>query len=197
MKPLPPLRRLVGDQSGATIVEFAMILPALCVVLMGIFDMGYKSYVASVVQGALHDAARRATVGGVTPAEIDTMVRNRLDAFSDGATVDISTQSYHEFSEVGQAEPFTIDNAPFNEVNSGDCWRDFVANGDRDDDRGRDGLGNADDVVMYTVSISYDRLFPIHRLLGWSSRETVAASTLLSNQPFAGRDLTVPIACED
>ena len=64
-------RRLLRSALGATraarrIVEFAMVLPVLCVLLLGIFDLGYRSYAASVVQGALHDAARMATVGGVT-----------------------------------------------------------------------------------------------------------------------------------
>ena len=37
------LRRLGGDEEGAALVEFAAILPALCVVLLAIFDMGYRS----------------------------------------------------------------------------------------------------------------------------------------------------------
>ena len=32
--------------------------------LLGTLDLGYRSYVGSVVQGTLHEAARMATVGG-------------------------------------------------------------------------------------------------------------------------------------
>lgn len=189
------LRRLAGDENGATLVEFAFILPALCVLLLGIFDLGYRSYVASVMQGALHEAARMATVGGVTPTQIDTRVRSRLQGFSNNETITITTQSYHQFSQVAQPEPFTVDNAPANVVNSGDCWKDYVPNGTRDLDRGRSGVGNSDDVVLYSVSMTFPRLFPIDEFLGWSGNETIAASTLLSNQPYASRNLSVATAC--
>ena len=59
-------RASAATQRGATIVEFALVLPVLCVLLLGMLDLGYRSYVTSIVQGALHEAARMATVGGVT-----------------------------------------------------------------------------------------------------------------------------------
>ena len=189
------LIRLRRDEKGATLVEFAFVLPALCVLVLGIFDLGYRSYAASVMQGALHEAARMATVGGVTPAQIDTHVRNRLNAFSNGSTITISTKSYHQFSQVAQPEPFTIDNAPANVANPGDCWKDYNPNGTRDLDRGAGGVGNADDVVLYSVSMTYPRLFPIDNFLGWPGTQTLSSSTLLTNQPYAGRVLSVPTAC--
>jgi hypothetical protein len=146
------LTGLAGNERGATLVEFAFVLP-------------------------------------------DTMVRERLQPFSHEATITTSTRSYLSFSEVGQAEPMTIDNAPFNVVNVGDCWKDYIVNNTRDLERGRTGVGQADDVVQYTVSISFPRLFPIHQFLGWPDTQTISHSTLLSNQPYAGRSTTVPIAC--
>ena len=110
-------------------------------------------------------------------------------------TVQIESESYQDFANVSQPEPFTVDNAPFNTVNSGDCWRDFVPNGTRDLDQGRAGLGGADDVVRYEVTLSYPRLVPVGTLLGWSETETIRAETILRNQPFAARALGVPIAC--
>ena len=73
--------RLGRDESGATIVEFALVLPVLCVLLLGIFDLGYRSYASSVMQGALHEAARMATVGNVNMTQIDARVRQRLEQF--------------------------------------------------------------------------------------------------------------------
>ena len=43
------LRALRRDQKAATIVEFALILPVLCMLLLGTLDLGYRSYVNSVV----------------------------------------------------------------------------------------------------------------------------------------------------
>jgi Flp pilus assembly protein TadG len=189
------LRGLGGDEEGATLVEFAFVLPALCVVILAIFDLGYRSYATSVMQGALHEAARMATVGGVTPTQIDTRVRTRLSNFTNNGTVTISTQSYQAYSQVAQPEPFTIDNAPLNTANSGDCWKDYNPTGFRDLDRGAAGVGNADDVVLYTVTMVVPKMFPIDRFLGWAHTDTITQTTVLSNQPYAGRNLSVPTAC--
>jgi Flp pilus assembly protein TadG len=192
------LRRLAGlgrDKSGATIIEFAMILPTMCMLLMAAFDLGYRAYAASVVQGALHEAGRMATVGGISQSQIDARVRARLSDFARRSTIEIRTQSYQEFTGVSQPEPFTVDNAPFNVVNSGDCWKDFVPNGTRDTDRGRAGLGAADDVVRYEITMSYQALVPVRSMLGWSDTETIRANTILRNQPYAARTLGVAIAC--
>lgn len=186
------LRKLRRDRRGVTIVEFAMILPALCVVLMGTFELGWRMYVSSIVQGALHDAARMATVGNKTNAQIDTFVRGRLNSFSHAATISTTMRSYDDFSQVSTPERITSDTAPTGQYNTGDCYEDYNNNGRYDLDRGREGMGNADDIVRYDVSITYPRMFPIAGFLGWGNQDTVAANTVLRNQPFAGRSPTVP-----
>ena len=45
------LKRLGQDQTGATIVEFALITPALMVVLMGLFDLAYNMYTNEMLNG--------------------------------------------------------------------------------------------------------------------------------------------------
>ena len=47
------LRRLRRDRSAVTIVEFAMIAPVMLLLLLGLFDLGYRTYATSVLQGAL------------------------------------------------------------------------------------------------------------------------------------------------
>lgn len=190
------LGRLRSDRSGATIIEFAMILPALCVLLLGIFELGWRMYVASVVQGALHEAARMATVGRLSNDDIDAHVRHRLTEFSHAATIRTATQSYFDFTQVATPETITSDTAPTGQYNPGDCYEDFNRNGRYDLDRGRSGLGGADDIVRYEVSITYPNLFPIAGFLGWSDTTTITSNTVLRNQPFAGRVVsTPPVLC--
>lgn len=186
---LSALRR---DRRGVTIIEFAMILPALCVVLLGTFELGWRMYVSSVVQGALNDAARMATVGGVSNAQIDTLVKARLKQFSHAATVMTSTTSYDDFTEVAVPEVITQDTAPIGSYNVGDCYEDYNGNGQYDLDRGRTGMGGSDDIVRYQVAITYPRMFPIAGFLGWENTDTVSANTVLRNQPYAGRSVTTP-----
>lgn len=189
------LNRLGLDSRGATIVEFAMILPALCVLLLGIFDLGYRSYASSVLQGALHEAARMSTVGGINQSQIDARVRQRLSNFTSQGTVTITTSSYYEYSHVGTPERITSDTTPIGTYNSGDCYEDANGNAQYDVDRGRAGLGGAEDIVRYQVSIDVPRLFPIHRFLGWTSNDVISGNTILRNQPYAGRSITATVRC--
>ena len=46
------LAGLGGDRRGVTAVEFALIAPALMLILLGVFDAGYNLYAASVLNGA-------------------------------------------------------------------------------------------------------------------------------------------------
>lgn len=191
----PLLKRLRGDARGATLIEFAMILPALCVLLLAIFELGYRSYAASVLQGALHEAARMATVGGISQAQIDAAVRSRLSNFTNHGTVTITTSSYYDFAGVRMPERITNDTTPVGTYNVGDCYEDANNNGTYDLDRGRSGMGGADDIVRYEVSFTVPRIVPIHRFLGWTATETISGNTILRNQPYAGRSNSVVERC--
>ena len=191
----PTPRALRRDAKGATIVEFALILPVMCMMLLGTLDLGYRSYVASVVQGALHDAARMATVGGVTTAQIQTYVTNKLQAFSRNATITTTTRSYSDYSGVKVAETITNDTAPFGVYNQGDCFQDANGNGSYDTDRGRSGTGGSEDVVYFEVTMTYPHIMPVGKLFGWSGDVTTVQNTVLRNQPFAARNNSVAIVC--
>jgi Flp pilus assembly protein TadG len=189
------LNRLRSDAGGATIVEFAIILPALCTLLLAIFELGYRSYAASVLQGALHEAARMATVGGISQTQINDRVLARLSNFTQQGTVSITTTSYYDFAGVAMPERITSDTAPVGSYNAGDCYEDANANSTYDLDRGAAGTGGADDIVRYQVSFTVPRIVPIYRFLGWSQTETISGNTVLRNQPFAGRSNTTVVRC--
>ena len=189
------LRALRRDARGATIVEFALVVPVLAMLLLGTLDLGYRSYVTSIVQGALHEAARMATVGGVSTAQIQAHVESRLHEFSRNATITTTTRSYADFSGVNVPETITQDTAPVGTYNSGDCFQDANGNGTYDLDRGRGGLGGAEDVVFFEVTMTYPHIVPVGTLLGWSSNVTVRQNTVLRNQPYAGRNTNVTVIC--
>jgi Flp pilus assembly protein TadG len=189
------LHALRRSERGATVVEFALVLPVMCVLLLGTLDLGYRSYVTSIVQGSLHEAARMATVGGVPTSAIEAHVRGRLRDFSGGATITTTTRSYADFNGVRTPETVTQDTAPMGQYNQGDCFQDVNGNGSYDLDRGRGGLGGAEDVVYFEVTMSYPRIVPLDRLLGWDEDVTVTQNTLLRNQPYAGRSNSTTIVC--
>jgi Flp pilus assembly protein TadG len=195
ISPIQALGTLRRDRKGATIVEFAMILPVLCTLLMGFFDLGYRTYVTSIIQGALHEAARMATVGNVPLSAIQAHVQSRLSRFSGNATVTTTTRSYSDFNVVSVPETITQDTAPIGSYNTGDCFEDANGNGTYSLDRGRTGLGGAEDVVYFEVTMTYPHIFPVASLLGWSNNVTITQNTMLRTQPYAGRNTGVAIVC--
>ncbi|HEY0412789.1 MAG TPA: TadE/TadG family type IV pilus assembly protein [Allosphingosinicella sp.] len=194
MRPSLP-SRLWRDRRGATIVEFAIVCPVLCLTLLGFMELGYKSYVGSIVQGALHEAARSATVGDKTGAQIDALVQDRLKSFSSGATITINKSSYTNFSDVKMPEKITQDTAPLGSYNTGDCYEDANGNGAYDIDRGKSGLGGSDDIVNYEIVMTFPPIVPLWRMIGGPSTETIRASTVLRNQPYASRTTSVTVRC--
>ncbi len=182
------LRRIGGDRRGATVVEFALIaLPAIAI-MGGLFDLGYRQYVATQVQDALDRAARRVTIGtGTTAAQLTAMVGDSVKAISRDAVVVVVPTSYGKFQQVAKPEPITTDTPPLGQYNAGDCFRDINGNGVWDADGARAGTGGSDDVVLYTATVTYPEIIPMSRLMGWSPVTTLTATTMLKNQPYASQ----------
>ena len=189
------LRALRRNASGATIVEFALVVPILSLLLLGTLDLGYRSYVTSIIQGALHEAARMGTVGGISTSTIQAHVQSRLRDFSRNATITTTTRSYADFSGVRVPETITQDTVPLGQYNTGDCFQDANGNGTYDLDRGRSGMGGAEDIVYFEVTMTYPHIVPLGSFMGWNNNVTITQNTVLRNQPYAGRNNNVSVIC--
>lgn len=181
------LIRLAGDERGATIVEFAMVLPALLMTLMGLFDLGYNMYTAQMLQGAIQNAARLSTLEGAVQnaSTIDTVVSRAVHAVSVNATLTFKRTAYASFSAVARPEDYT-DVDGNGTCNNGEPYEDANGNGTWDADSGTSGFGGARDAVLYTVTVRYPRAFPIAALVpGMSNTVQLNATTVLRNQPYS------------
>ncbi|MBQ1498751.1 MAG: pilus assembly protein [Sphingomonas sp.] len=185
--------RILRDRRGATVVEFAFVLPVMLVLMMGMMELGYQAYVQSVITGAVQKAGRDSGIQGATPASIDARVLAQVQAVAPGATFAAgypTRSSYTSFSAVAP-EPFVDTNG--NGVRDpGECYTDVNGNGQWDADAGRAGQGGPNDVTVYTAAITYGRLFPVARLLGWPGTATLSATTTLMNQPYATQNVPTP-----
>ena len=111
------------------------------------------------------------------------MVRNNVRRVAPNATVTFTRASYANFTDVGQAEDFGDVNSN-GACDNGETFEDANANGVWDANRGQNGNGGARDAVLYGVSVSYKRLFPIGRLIGQSDNMVLNTTTILRNQPY-------------
>lgn len=187
-KPRILFRRVGQDEEGATILEFAVVAPVFFLMLMGLFDFGHTTYIRSILNGAVQQAARdssleNAAVNGGTDV-IDAQVRASIANVSKSSVVDIERVSYFSFSDVNRAEAFTDSNGD-SICNNNEVFEDENGNDSWDADIGEDGLGGARDVVVYKVDVNYNRIFPLYRLIGSPQAITLTSSTVLQNQPYA------------
>lgn len=181
-------RKLRHDRRGATAIEFAFVAPVMFLLIMGLSDLAYQSYVQAILTGSLQKAGRDSTIqgaGGRTD-QIDAMVKNMVRSVAKTATFTPVRKSYAAFDDV-RPEPFDDNNHDGVYDAAKDCFTDINGNNRWDADRGVAGQGGANDVVVYTMTVSFPRLFPMYALFGWPQTATIGASTVLKNQPYASQ----------
>jgi Flp pilus assembly protein TadG len=182
------------DENGATIVEFALITPALMVLLFGLFDFSHNMYTAQMLQGAIQKAARDSTIENAASSEaaLDAKVTKAIRAVGIAATPTFTRKAYANFGGVNRPEDYTdIDGS--NACDNGEPFEDANGNGSWDLDPGSAGFGGARDAVLYSVTVSYRRAFPIAAFIpGQSENLTLTANTVLRNQPYGMQLNTTP-----
>ncbi|MCT2558666.1 pilus assembly protein [Tsuneonella sp. YG55] len=169
-------------------MEFALISPALLLLLLGMFEMGYNYYLQAQLQGAVQKAARDSTTQAAVGSmgAIDARVTAAVRTIVPDATLTFSRRAYSSFSDVHRAEDFTdLDNNGI--CSNGEPFEDANGNGIWDDDRGVGGGGGARDAVLYVVEVRYPRAFGAAQMVGLPDTVTTQATTVLRNQPWEGQ----------
>lgn len=191
------LKRLVRHEEGVTIVEFAVVAGPLIVLILGALDLGYQAYATAVVQGTANAAARQATLEGATAATVETYVRDRLSSIASGSNVQISASNFLTYNKIGKPEKLTTDvnNNGLYDKSGPDCFIDDNRNNSYDAaSQGASGIGTAEDVVRYQISVTYNRLSPVPRLAGMGNSVTISRTTFMRNEPYAGV-VDPPVKC--
>ena len=182
-------RRLIRNHRASTIVEFAIVAPVLILLLLGAFDIAHTLYMRAVLQGVVQKASRDSTLeSAVDPAvqaALDTKVRSSALALANDAQVTITRRFYRTFAAASAKRPEHYeDNDGDMTCNHGEPFDDDNNNGVWDSDGGDAGQGGAKDRTVYTVMLSYPRIFPVNSFIGGSSVTHVSATTVWENQPY-------------
>ena len=178
--------RIVGDQRGTTIIEFAVVAPVLLMIIIGGMEIGHLGYVKGITRAALQVAARDSGLESNSSSQnaVDAALRDRIKTVIPNASISIQRRSYTDFTDVNTPEDFNDSNGN-GLYDPNECFTDMNGNARWDADRGRtNSQGGADDVVLYTVSVSYNKIFPLWKLIGQPSTNVISAETTLRNQPF-------------
>jgi Flp pilus assembly protein TadG len=75
MSQVKRLLRRLGAEDAAQLVEFALVLPMLLLVVLGIAEFGFIFQRYEVVTNAAREGARMAVLPGYTTADVDARVR--------------------------------------------------------------------------------------------------------------------------
>jgi Flp pilus assembly protein TadG len=192
--------RLDADRRGIAMTEFALLAPVMMLLLMGAFELGHSLYMRSVLQGAVQKAGRDGGLESGTltsvQAAIDNRIRAQVRPLNRNASVTFTRRYYKSFTSAQNAvaEPFTDGNSN-GLCDNGEPFEDRNHNNIRDADGAAAGTGGAHDTVLYTATVSYPRMFPLHGFIGGSANHVVTAKTVMSNQPYAERSVyAAPVA---
>lgn len=182
------LRRLCRQEGGATVVEFAFVIPLFLLILFGVIELAIVLFISSSIEAAVVEASRFGITGGTSTGGVSReervldIVEQKTYGFVDMDTVELDTLVYESFADIGQPEPFEDDNLngaydvgePFTDVNGNGVW---------DSDMGLAGLGGPSDVVVYRIRYQWGLITP---MMQRAITETVShvSSVAVRNEPF-------------
>jgi Flp pilus assembly pilin Flp len=181
------------DERGATIVEFAMVIPILAAILAGLFDLSHTLYVKSILEGAMTQAGRASSLEGVNSEAAEDAIDDKVEAAVNKvlghADYNFTRKAYQDYTQVAAvAEEFADSGSPGDgECNNGETFVDSNGDGHWTDDASRIGQGGAKDAVVYEVTVTYRALLPVAGIFGWDSTKKMSAKTILKNQPFSAQ----------
>lgn len=183
------MRRLLRNRRGAAAVEMAFVLPVFLILIFGILEFSLILFATSMLEGATREASRSGITGnapsGVTRDEhILDIVKHNTSVMIDHARLTLTTKVYEQFDQINAPEPF--EDANGNGIyDPGETFTDINGNSAWDQDMAAAGLGNAGDVVVYTVRYPWDLLTPgMGAILGQDGVITLEASIAVRNEPY-------------
>jgi Flp pilus assembly protein TadG len=174
-------------QSGAAMVEFALVAPLFIALLCAIMEFSGIMFVQAILEGAAREASRYGltgfTSGGVSREDqIRSIVEDNTFGIIDMDELQFTQQVYENFGDIGQPEPFTDENG--NAVwDNDEPYTDINGNGTWDPDMGAAGLGGPGAVVVYRMAYDWNIMIPLFRpIFGDSIR--LQSNIAVRNEPF-------------
>lgn len=182
------LRGFLRAREGVTAMEFAIIAPVLMLLMFGIVEFALLMLVTNMMESATAVSSRLGKTGyveaGMTREQtIRQAIATRAGNLIDPAYLTITSKAYAQFDQIGDAEPWNDANG--NGAPDAGEWTDVNGNGTYDTDMGAAGYGDAEDIVVYTISYPWSIATPILReVIGTSGTYTITSHAVVKNEPY-------------
>ena len=97
-------RRILKDERGATVLEFALALPVLATLMIGILQFGIVMHTSGGIRHAMGEGLRYAKVNpSATAAQVEQHARNALVGIDNGGLTAVSfTRGTQDGAEYGR-----------------------------------------------------------------------------------------------
>lgn len=182
--------KILKARRAVTVVEFAIILPAMLTLICGTIEIAHMILARQVLEGAVVEAARKATASlETTELQRNQIMRDSIASsmglfpMASGRQLQIVTTVYASFS-LAYPETYTDVNRN-GAYDVGEPYVDRNKNGQWDNATPKTGtLGGPGDVVSYTVNFPKRLLFAyVGRFIGYSSGVIpMKATTVVRNE---------------
>ena len=106
----PVLNRGRRRRTGSTLLEFALVLPVLIALIIGIMEFGWLVYNNMTIANAAREGARSASLGNLT-ATVNALVTSRVSPLSVTTTIEHSIDGGATY--VTTSNKASANNAPF------------------------------------------------------------------------------------
>lgn len=181
---LARLRSLPADSRGTSVMEFGLMITVFVGMLLGLFDLGQLAYTQAVLNGAVQEAARTSSLEAGDIDDADAMVEDIVSVVAPGAEFETKRTRYASFDDIGRPERWN-DADGDGTCADGETYTDENGNGTWDPDIGTAGNGGAEDVILYSVTVTYEPLFPNPFYPNGTAERSLTSSAIKKNQPFA------------
>lgn len=182
-------RFLIGSksQSGNAMVEFALIAPAFVAIVCGILEFSGILFAQTLLEGGIREASRFGILGSAPndstrEAAIRAIIGKNAFGVIDADQIQVETLAYNSFGAVGQPEPFEDANSNGSH-DAGEVFDDVNGNGIHDEDQGVNGLGGANQVVLYRLAYDWDIMIPLFEPF-FGEQLALEATIAVRNEPF-------------
>ena len=185
-------KKVGGDRQGTSALEFALVSPIVILLIVGTMEFAMIGFRTTILEGGLREAARFGTTGATMPGTADreeaiiNIVNDHANGLFTVTTAELSTLVYPDFSQVGEPEPYTDEDAS-GDWNDPEPYTDVNCNDQYDEDIGLAGAGGGSEVVLYTVDLEVDSLTGlIDHFITDSGKIPLSATIAIRNEPFPG-----------
>ena len=191
------LTALKACQAGTAALEFALAIPIVLTLIVGVIEFALLNFKTALLEGGLRETSRYGITGlnasdGSRVDRIVEIVNEHAAGLFTISASDIETLVYQDFSDIGEPEPYTDSNGN-GEFDIGEPYTDVNCNGKWDADQGAVGIGAGDEVVLYTIRHQHNTVTGfIDYLIAADGTVYLQASVAVRNEPFPGGPAVCP-----